>query len=111
MPALPTHLHAVNFLTRSLESRLTITGCLLRGASGLVIRRKRGDIGVAINITTSYPPLARMHMGLLCCASGRTHIEHLHAQNQNSSPWVILDPKYVHQKAGKNRKELKSAHK
>ena len=53
MPVPPMHLHAVNFLERSKISRrrLTITRCL---------QSKRGDIRVAIGITTSHHLLAAL---------------------------------------------------
>ena len=56
MLVLPMHLHAVNFLGRNKISGviLTITECLLKGAGGLAVRSKRGDISVAIGITTGY---------------------------------------------------------
>ena len=71
MPALPMHLHAANFLGRSNTKisrvRLTITRCLLRGAVGLVVRSKRGDISLAIGITTGQHPTAAFCSGLFFC--------------------------------------------
>ena len=62
MPVPPIHLHAVNFLGRSKISRLrlTITRCL---------HSKRGDIRVAIRITTDHHLLVALcrHLFFLCC--------------------------------------------
>ena len=63
MPVLPMHLHAVNFGGHNKISgvSLTIIGCVLRGVGGLAVRSKRGDISVAIGITTGH------HLHNPCC--------------------------------------------
>ena len=52
MPTLPLHLHVVNFLgcsnSKMSRVRLTITRCLLRGAGGVVVWSKCGDINATI---------------------------------------------------------------
>ena len=65
MPILPIHVHAVNFWGHGKIRRvgLTITGCLLKGAGGVAIRSKRGDISVTTGITSGH------HLAAALCRS------------------------------------------
>ena len=69
MPVLPMHLRAVKFFGHNKISgvKLTIIGCILKGAGGLAVGSKRGDINNTIDITTSHHLVAAFCGRLFFC--------------------------------------------